>query len=255
MVDGFRERVRRGERLLGVFLKTASHQTVELLGLTGLDFAIIDAEHAPFDPSELDRMALAARAADLPLLIRPPEPQGSFISQALDLGLSGVVAPHVDGSEAAQRLLEAVRYDRGRRGVSPSTRAAGYGAPDLAAYLSAADARTSVWCQIEDAAALDRLDEIAAIDELDCLFIGRVDLAVSLGVQGPSHPKVDAAVAVIAEAGRRAGRAVGMFLPSLGEAERWAEQGVSVFVCGSDQSWLLSQGRALAARFERLRRG
>jgi 2-keto-3-deoxy-L-rhamnonate aldolase RhmA len=245
-----REEVRTGRPVIGVFIKTASHQVVELVGRAGLDFAIVDAEHAPFDLLTLDRMALAARAWDLPLLIRPAGRDGAFVGQALDMGFSGIVAPHVDSAQAARALAEAARYDLGGRGFSPSTRAGGYGAPDGRAYREAADRDTSLWCQIEDASALPRLDEIAAVDEIDCLFLGRADLALSLGVDSQSDPKVVDAVRATAETGRRAGRTVGIFVGSPQEIAPLAELGISAFVCGSDQSWLLAQGRAIRSAFE-----
>jgi 2-keto-3-deoxy-L-rhamnonate aldolase RhmA len=245
-----REKVRAGRPAIGVFIKTASHQVVELIGRAGLDFAIVDAEHAPFDLLTLDRMAVAARAWNLPLLVRPAGSDAAFVGQALDMGFSGIVAPHVDSAEAARALADAARFDRGRRGFSPSTRAGGYGAPDARAYREGADRETSLWCQIEDASALPRLDEIAAVEEIDCLFLGRADLALSLGVDSQSDPKVVDAVRATAEAGRRAGRTVGIFVGSPQEIAPLAELGISVFVCGSDQSWLLAQGRAIRSASE-----
>jgi 2-keto-3-deoxy-L-rhamnonate aldolase RhmA len=245
MRSEFRGRVRSGEVLLGVFLKTPSHHMVELVGCTGLDFAIADAEHAPFNLETLDRMALAAAACDLPVLVRPVAAERGFVGQVLDLGLDGIVAPHVDSRQAAEGLLDGVRYDRGQRGFSPSTRAGGYGAPDAVAYRQASDGRTSCWCQIEDAAALDRLDDIAAVEAVDCLFIGRADLAHSLGVASPADAKVVAAVQRIAEAGRRAGRTLGIYVSGTGEIAALRTLGISVFVCGSDQSWLIGEGRRI----------
>ncbi|HEY2049270.1 MAG TPA: aldolase/citrate lyase family protein [Caulobacteraceae bacterium] len=248
-----REQVRSGRPVIGVFIKTASHQIVELVARAGLDFAVVDAEHAPFDLLTLDRMALAGRACGLPLLIRPAGLDASFVSQALDMGFSGIVAPHVDSAGAARSLAAASRFDRGKRGFSPSTRAGGYGAPDARAYRQAADRDTNLWCQIEDAAALPRLDEIAAVDEIDCLFLGRADLALSLGVESQADPKVVDAVRATAEAGRRAQRPVGIFVGSPQEIAPLAELGISVFVCGSDQSWLLAQGRSVRTTFESVR--
>jgi 2-keto-3-deoxy-L-rhamnonate aldolase RhmA len=245
-----RERIRSGRPSIGVFIKTASHQVVELVARAGLDFAIVDAEHAPFDLLTLDRMALAARAGGLPLLIRTPGLDTALIAQALDMGFSGIVAPHVDSAERAWSLADAARFDRGHRGFSPSTRAGGYGAPDARAYREAADRGASLWCQIEDASALPRLDEIAAVDEIDCLFLGRADLALSLGVDSQSDPKVVEGARATAEAGRRSGRAVGIFVSSPQEIAPLAELGISVFVCGSDQSWLLAEGRAIRSAFE-----
>lgn len=245
MRDGFRETVRSGRPLVGVFIKTASPQVVELVGRTGLDFAIADAEHAPFDPQTLDAMALAARAEDLPLLVRPPDGGASFIGQTLDMGFSGIVAPHIDSPAAADALLDAMKYGRGHRGFSPSTRAGGYGAPDVAAYRRVADQGSTAWCQIEDAAALTCLDAIAAHEEIDCLFIGRADLALSLGVDSLNDPKVADAVRLTAEAGARHGRTVGIFVTGTGEIADLRALGISVFVCGSDQSWLIGEGRRL----------
>jgi 2-keto-3-deoxy-L-rhamnonate aldolase RhmA len=250
MDQTFREAVRRGERRLGVFVKTASHQAVELVGRAGMDFAVVDAEHAPFDLATLDAMVLAARAGGLRLLIRIPDHAPSFIGQVLDMGFDGIVAPHVDSPQAALALADAVRFARGRRGFSPSTRAGGYGATDARAYREAADRAAMLFCQIEDACALSRLDDIAAIDEVDCLFLGRADLALSLGVESQSDPAVVAAVRATAEAGSRHGRAVGVFVGSPGEIPDLAALGVSVFVCGSDQSWLLAEGRRVRAAFD-----
>jgi 2-keto-3-deoxy-L-rhamnonate aldolase RhmA len=243
MPEGFRQAVRSGRPLLGVFVKTASHQIVELVGRTGQDFAIVDAEHAPFDALTLDRMALAGRAAGLPLLVRPPAIDPVFVGQVLDMGLGGVVAPHVDSAEAAQALVAAAKYDKGQRGFSPSTRAAGYGAADARAYREAADAESSLWCQIEDAAALPRLDAIAQVAEVDCLFLGRADLAQSLGVDSQADPRVVEAVRATAEAGVRHGRAVGIYITSPAEIPELKALGITVFVCGSDQSWLIGEGR------------
>ncbi|MDB5448501.1 MAG: hpcH/HpaI aldolase/citrate lyase family protein [Phenylobacterium sp.] len=250
MAAGFREAVRSGRRLLGAFVKTASHQSVELIARAGQDFAVVDAEHAPFDLATLDRIAAVARGEGLPTLVRPPTLQPGFIGQVLDMGFLGVLAPHAASAEAAQAVLDAARYDRGRRGFSPSTRAGGYGAPDPAAYRRAADAETCVWCQIEDADALPRLDAIAAVDEVDCLFLGRADLALSLGVKSQADPKVVEAVRATAEAGRRHGRTVGIYVGATAEIPDLAALGISVFVCGSDQSWILAQGRANRRAFD-----
>lgn len=252
----FRQAVRDGSVLLGTFIKTASHQVPEIIGAAGLDFAIIDAEHAPFDLATLDRMALAGRGAGLPCLVRVPELAATPIGQVLDLGAAGVVVPHVASAEAATRALAAVKYGCHQRGFSPSSRAGGYGTLDPVAYRDAADRESSVWCQIEDEAALSQLDAIAGVDQVDCLFLGRADLALSLGVDNQRDPKVVAAVVATAEAGRRHGRTVGIFIGDTAEIPGLLALGITIFVCGSDQSFLLAEGRrirkdlsaALAAR-------
>jgi 2-keto-3-deoxy-L-rhamnonate aldolase RhmA len=241
----FRTAVRSGQVLTGTFIKTASHQVAEVLGAAGLDFVVIDAEHAPFDPTTLDRMVLAGKAASLPCLVRVPELAAAPIGQMLDLGAAGVVVPHVASAEAAERVLAAAKYGRGQRGFSPSTRAGRYGTADAAAYRAAADAGSVVWCQIEDAEALPQLDAIAAVAEIDCLFLGRADLALSLGVDSQRDPKVMEAVKATADAGRRHGRAVGIHVGDTAEIPGLLALGITVFVCGTDQAFLLSEGRRI----------
>lgn len=241
----FRQSVRSGAVKLGTFIKTASHVVPEILGVAGLDFAIIDCEHAPFDSETLDLMALAAKAVDLPCLVRVANLDAAAIGQCLDLGLAGVMVPHAKNADIAKAALAAAKYGAGERGFSPSTRAGRYGTLDPAAYRAAADAESSVWCQIEDEAAIAQLDEIAHIDEIDCLFIGRADLALSLKTSSQSDPKVTDAVAAIAAAGRRHGRAVGIFISDTAEIPELLALGITIFVCGSDQSFVLAQGRRI----------
>ena len=80
---------------------------------------------------------------------------------------------------------------------------------------------------------------------MDCLFLGRADLALSLGVDSPRDPKVVAAVKATAEAGRRHGRTVGIFIGDTGEIPDLLALGITVFVCGSDQSFMLREGQRL----------
>jgi 2-keto-3-deoxy-L-rhamnonate aldolase RhmA len=244
-MGNFRQAVRDGTVLIGTFVKTAAHQIPEVLGAAGLDFAVIDAEHAPFDPETLDRMVLGGRAAGLPCLVRVPELAPASIGQALDLGAAGVLVPHVASPEAAERAIAAAKYAGGQRGFSPSTRAGGYGAGDAATYCRKADEESSVWCQIEDEAALAHLDAIAAIDQVDCLFIGPADLALSLGAESPRDPKVKAAIDTIATAGRRHGRTVGIFVGSTEEIPALLKLGITVFICGTDQSFILARARQI----------
>ncbi len=244
-MDSFRQRVRARQTVLGTFIKTASHQVVEVLGINGLDFAIVDAEHAPFDLAALDVMALAGRAVGLPLLVRIPELSAVQIGQMLDLGAAGVVVPHVFTAEAGQAAVAAAKYSAGKRGFSPSTRAGGYGSIDGKAYRTQADADSLVWCQIEDKAALSNLDAIAAIDEIDCLFIGRADLSLSLGVESQKDAQVIAAVKATAEAGVRHNRTVGIHISDTAEIPELLALGITAFVHGSDQGWLSSTIRRL----------
>ena len=243
MTGSFKQKVRAGTDCIGVFIKTPSHHIVELLHQTGLDFAIVDAEHAPFNIETLDRMAMAARGLGFPLLLRPHTLEPALIGQCLDLGFSGVVQPHVASIGDADALLRLTRFKGGVRGFSPSTRAGDYGAMGFERYLDAADVSVTTFAQIEDAEGLAAIDSIAEVGDVDCLFVGRADLAVSLGLPNVQHSSIAEATAKIAFAGKAKRRTLGIFTGDVQEIPALKALGYSVFVCGTDQSWLLSEGR------------
>jgi len=248
-IDSFRARLQSRTPLVGTFLKTPSGPITEILGLSGLDCLCIDAEHAPFDRAALDTVLLAARAHDLPSLVRPLHADAAEILNALDLGATGVLVPHVISAAAARAAVAASRYGRAGRGYAGSTRAAGYTTRPMGDAIASANATVSVVLQIEDEAALAQIDQIAAVEGVDCLFIGRMDLTVSLGATSPADPRVVAAVERICEAGMRHGRCVGMFAPTTVEALHWRERGATLFLLGSDQQWILHGARDLMRAF------
>ncbi|MBL8385014.1 MAG: aldolase [Burkholderiales bacterium] len=229
----------------GTFVKTAHPQVVEVLGTAGLPFAVIDAEHAPFDRNTLDLMLLAGRAAALPLLVRIPDKAAPTILQVLDLGAAGLVVPHVNSADEARAVVSRARYRGGERGFSGSPRFAGYGALGMQAALAAGD-RSVVMCQIESRDGLANARAIAAVPGVDALFIGRADLALALGHEDIRAAAVTAATQAIIDAARAENKIAAMFVPNLAEREQFRAAGVSCFVVGSDQSFLRQGALALA---------
>ena len=244
---GLKARIRAGDLLIGTFVKTPSPHVVELLGHAGLDFAVIDQEHAPIDLSQMDMLVLAGKATGLPLLSRRWGDGTDWIAPLLDLGLTGVMVPHVRDAQGAERVCDAALYSRGKRGLSPSPRAGNYGGMSLAEYREASDRTSVVMVQIEDESALEHLEDIAANGDVDMMFIGPADLSQSMGVGFPSEA-LSSAIDRIIHAGRTAGMAVGMFVGDASAIPAWREKVISLFVCGSDQSMLRKAATELMAR-------
>ena len=121
----------------------------------------------------------------------------------------------------------------------------------MAMHLQDSTARTTIIAQIEDADALPNLDAIAATKDIDCLFVGRMDLTVSLGASSPTDARVVEAVEQICAAGLRHGKAVGMFFPPGEDCMAWQAKGATLFLLASDQQFLLEGARALAGRITR----
>ena len=241
----FKQKLAAGEPLLGTFLKTPHPHVVEVLATAGLDCLCIDAEHAPFDRTAIDLCVMAARAGGVPAIVRPASAAPHELLNALDCGADGVVVPHIRSADEAAALARAAHYGPGGRGFAGSTRAAGYGLVSIADHLAAAKARTAVIAQIEDVEALDSIDAIAAVEGIDALFVGRIDLTISLGCSSPDDPRVVAAVEAIVAACRRAGRASGMFLSRAADVPEWREKGASLFLLASDHAFICSGARAM----------
>ncbi|MFC3073533.1 HpcH/HpaI aldolase family protein [Shinella pollutisoli] len=236
----FKERMRARALTVGTWVKTPSRIVTEVLSGSVLDVLCLDAEHAPFDRMDLDGAVLSARSLDMPVLVRIQAPEPTQILNALDLGATGIVIPHVHDVGRTRALVSSCLYGPGGRGYAGSTRAAGYTKAKMADHIPASNRLTTIVAQIEDAEALAVLDDLMAIDEIDCFFIGRADLAVALGAPSAAAPEVIEASVRICEAASRFGKAVGMFVPDLSEIPKWSGLGVSLYLLESDQVFLLN---------------
>ena len=235
----FKQRLRSGEKLLGTFVKTPSSIVCEVLGLAPLDAICIDAEHAPFDRMAIDSCVHALRKAGMPSLVRIAANRPEHVLNALDCGATGIVAPHVMSAKQAEKLVKACHFGPGGRGYAGSSRAAGFMGRPISQHLQQSAEQTTVIAQVEDIEAVDAIDEIASVEGIDCLFVGRIDLTVALGVDSPQHARVIEAVEKVCDAARAADRTVGMYVADVSEAATWMERGASLFLLESDHSLLV----------------
>ena len=158
-----------------------------------------------------------------------------------------MLVPHVCTAEEAVDVARSARYGPGGRGYAGSTRAAGYGTKPMEVHKADSAARTVVVVQLEDAEAVAQAGQIAATDGIDGIFIGTVDLSVSLGAPGPDAPAVLEAADEIIRAAREKGCPVGIFANSADQVNHFAEIGVTLFLMQSDHAFLRSGAAALAA--------
>lgn len=234
----FKESLAGTHALLGTFVKTPHPHIVEVLAGSKLDCLVLDAEHAPFDRRDLDLCVMAARADAMPTLVRTASSAPEHVLNALDCGADGVLVPHIRDADEARRVAASVHYGPGGRGYAGSSRAAGYGTRMIPEHLAASAATSVCVAQIEDIEALDDIDAIAAVEGIDALFIGRIDLTIALKCTSPDDDKVIEAVDHIIAAARNAGRPVGMFTSRAVDVPMWREKGVRLFLLGSDHSFI-----------------
>ncbi|MEH6550330.1 MAG: aldolase/citrate lyase family protein [Pseudomonadales bacterium] len=241
--NNFRQRLLAGDLLIGCFAKTPSMMIAEVLAQTDLDVVCIDAEHSPFDRKDIDASLLAYRSTHMPSLVRVPSSAPEHILNALDCGATGIVIPHVQSAEKARECAQVSRFGDGGRGYAGSTRAASYMGHTIAENLELNRQENVVIAQIEDLPALDCIDEIAAVEGIDCLFIGMMDLTVAFGASSAKDTLVVEAAEKVCVAARSAGRRVGIFVPSTDDIPYWVERGVSLFLMASDHAFI-KQGAA-----------
>lgn len=233
----FRQRLLAKEHLVGTFQKTPNMMISEILAGTQIDVVCIDAEHSPFDRRDIDAATLAFRAADKPSLVRIPSGTAEQILNALDCGATGIVVPHVDSVAKAEYIAKAARFGDKGRGYAGSTRVANYSGNSVAQNIENNQCNVVI-AQIEDLAALDVINDIAAVDGIDCLFIGTMDLAVALGCSSPKDTPVVNAANNICKAANRMNRRIGIFVADLNDVAFWREQGVTLFLLGSEHGFI-----------------
>jgi 2-keto-3-deoxy-L-rhamnonate aldolase RhmA len=246
-IAGFKARLMRGDLLLGTFVKTPTVEMIEILAMAGLDWVCLDGEHSPIDRRSMDAPIAIGRALGLPMVVRVPVASPDAILQALDCGAVGVLVPHINTVEKAVDVARWAHFGEGGRGYAGSTRWAGFAGTSIPDNLARDQAETVVMAQIEDAAALDVVDAIAAVPGIDSLFVGPADFAVALGAGGVTDPKVLGAYDRVAAAAKRAERNLSTFAATNEIAEDLRNRGVSAFLVGSDLTFVLSGARDMAS--------
>ncbi len=179
---------------------------------TGYDWLFIDSEHGAFSIQEATQICLAALPTGVTPIVRVCADALDEGTRALDNGAMGIVVPHVNNAAQARRIAEAFRYPPdGHRSWGGAPALYGYAAPGVAEAQPAINREILVCGMIETPQAVEQIEEIAAVDGIDCLMIGTSDLSAELGVSGQiGHEKVQAAYAKVAAACARHGRVLGM---------------------------------------------
>ncbi|MEJ2865740.1 aldolase/citrate lyase family protein [Actinomycetospora flava] len=221
----------------GLFVATPSPALVEMVGAAGYDVAILDAEHALVSPDTLQEMIRAAEVAGVAPWVRVPEHDPGFVLRVLDAGATGIVIPHVRRRADVEAVVRAARYaPEGLRSLN-SGRMVGYGRVDLATHVARANEGVTIVAMIEDAEALEVIDEIVTTPGLDMVLEGAADLSQSLGVPWRTrHPSVRRAVDTVHAACVRAGTRFCAIPRVPADRARWQARGVTDLVLGEERS-------------------
>src|ERR1700687_6193426 len=236
-----KKKLQAGEPVLAITITVNSIDVAAHAARLGFDFLWIEMEHSPITLETLRNMVLATRGLPALPFARVPVNEIWTAKRVLDAGVFGVMFPFTSTPELARQGAAACRYPpAGRRGSGAGL--AMFGWPEVAIYHDCADENVLVIAIIEEARAVENIDEIAATPGVDVLFIGTSDLSFSLGLRGDQKdPKLHEAIAKVVEAGKKHGKFLGR---PAGTAERiveYRQQGFQLFQTATEIG-LMSQG-------------
>ena len=209
-----------------------------MLKNAGCDFVLFDTEHSGFHHETIKSVLRYFEAARLPAIVRVPSKEYHHIARAADMGAEGIMLPMVNDAKEARHILDCMKYvPQGQRGVALGVAHDLYRGGAVMDKLAAANARTTFFAQIETRAGVENADAIAALDGVDCLWVGHFDLSCSLGIPGQfEHKDFLAAIDAVVHACRKHGKSTGRLVPDVATGADYNAKGFD-YICYSGDVW------------------
>ncbi|RMF04018.1 MAG: aldolase [Chloroflexi bacterium] len=241
-----KQALQAGKRLFGTMVVEFRQPSVmQLLANAGLDFAIIDNEHGPFSVETIADLSRMARLVGVTPIVRVPQLEYPYVAQSLDGGAQGVMIPRVFGVDDVLRAVEITRFPpRGRRGNSLSRGYTNFRGGSTPEAMAASNAETLLVIQIETAEAVENLEAITSVPDVDICLIGPNDLSIALGVPGQlDSPVLHAAIQKTIDVCVKNGVYPALHINSVEWANYWLERGMRIISTFSEAGYL-TQGCA-----------
>lgn len=224
---------------IGTWAEIPTPYVSDILLSAGLDFFIIDMEHGVFDFNVAQNMVFVGKGRGKKVFIRVPAVDEAWILRALDTGCDGLVYPQVSDVETVKKIIEYSFFSPvGKRGFNPYISAGNYSAVP-ADYFERENQRITTTIILEGKNAIEQLDEILAIPEVDVIYIGQYDLSVALGIPGQvNHPELLEIMEFARKKILSAGKKIGCMVHSADEAKKMISQGYEFIVYKVDSALL-----------------
>ena len=232
--NSFKERLKNGESLVGIFASLGSEIAAEVLGSSNIDYTLIDMEHAPNDLRNVVNQMQAVKAAGGESLVRIPVLDHIYAKRLLDAGATTIMFPQINNINDAKNAVKSVKYPPiGIRGIAGATRANNFGRE--VNYVEIADEKICVICQIESLEACKNVKDIAATDGVDLLFVGPGDLSADMGLIKDRNAKEvkEMALKVLKEA-NECNKPCGIMVSNTTEAKEMLQLGFKVIAVTTD---------------------
>jgi len=243
----FRQRLKKGEPLLGTLLSLPSPDTAEICAAAGFDWLFIDMEHGILDFAAVQHMIQAA-GPDCPCVVRVASNEPVWVGKALDTGAAGIIFPHINSADDARSAVLSGKYPpEGIRSIGVA-RAQGFGSR-LQACVDNANRETALIAQAEHAEAARNIESILGVPGVDGILVGPFDLSASMNKPGRiTDPEVEQAIGRIRDACAARGTPVGIFVRDADGASKAFEAGSSLVCVATDSMLLFEAARAVVAR-------
>ncbi|QDT56243.1 2-keto-3-deoxy-L-rhamnonate aldolase [Caulifigura coniformis] len=230
------QKLRRGERSLGVCLHLTDPAVYEMAGLLGFDAIWMDLEHHGYSVETAGNLMRAARVGGTDIVARPGKGEFMRLSRLLELGASGIMYPRCDSPEEAAEVVRWAKFaPLGQRGFDGSGPDARYTLTPMTSYLKQANDETFVLIQVEHPSAVEKAEEILSVPGVDMLMLGPADFSVLTGIPGEfGHASIQAAFERIANAAKKTGKHWAATCGSVEQAARLTEMGASLVFHGCD---------------------
>jgi 4-hydroxy-2-oxoheptanedioate aldolase len=253
-MKNLKKRLKEGETLHGCWLNLGSSLTAEIVGLSGFDWVLIDLEHGAGSEKDVLAQLQALESTPTSVFVRVESADSPRISRVLDMGAQGIMCPKVNNAAEAQKVISGLHYPPfGNRGVAKMVRATAFGVNFQNYYDVSRETLLGI-VQIETAEALHHLDEIAALEGVDVLFIGPADLSMELGIFGQfEHPIFLDALKRINEAAQKAGKSTGILFFNADDYQKYHDMGIRFIACGADATFVADGARNLAKKMASFR--
>jgi 2-keto-3-deoxy-L-rhamnonate aldolase RhmA len=243
-----RARLAAGEVVIGGTVTTPSIEAAALVATLGFDFLWVEMEHSPITLETLRAIVLATRALPAAVFARVPVVELWTAKRAMDQGVSGVIFPFTSTPERARTAAAACRYPpQGKRGSGAALATITWPEPEN--YHDSADKNMMTIIVIEEAVAVEHIDEIAATPGIDVMFIGTSDLAFSLGLRGrQNEPLLQESIAKIVAAGRKHGKFLGRPAGSPEMVAKYRDEGFQFFQSQTELGLMRLGAKALGLK-------
>ncbi|MHB1294579.1 MAG: HpcH/HpaI aldolase family protein [Anaerolineae bacterium] len=234
--NALKAKLQRGEAVIGPFMNCSYPAFIEIVGMAGFDFAIIDMEHGPLSVETAEDLCRAGAGAGLSPIVRVRKNDAPQIQRALDIGAAGVQVPQIETKGQAESVVHSAKYaPLGMRGISLFTRAGDYTVYGVQGITDSLNEQQMVLIHVEGVRGLENLAEIVTVPHIDVVFLGPYDLSQSFGIPGQvNDPRVVKGMEKAVEQIRAAGKVAGTFAADAETARRWINVGVQYISLGVD---------------------